>query len=136
MAQGQRSTRWYALVRPVQRVMVNPVARRVGRLLASQALVETVGRKSGLPRHTPVGGRLIGSTFWLVSEFGYQSQYVRNIVANPRVRLRIGDQWRTGVATLLDEDDARDRLAHLPRINSLLVRLVGNELLTVRIDLD
>lgn len=136
MAGQERRTTWYSLVRPVQRIVVNPIAKRVGRLLASQALLETIGRKSGLPRHTPVGGRRDGSTFWMVSEFGYQSQYVRNIAANPRVRLRLDDQWRTGVATLLDEDDARDRLTHLPRANSLLVRLVGNELLTVRIDLD
>lgn len=48
-----------------------------------QTLLETTGRVSGLPRTTPVGGRRAGDAFWLVSEFGERSQYVRNIKANP-----------------------------------------------------
>jgi hypothetical protein len=34
------------------------------------ALLETVGRGSGLPRQTPVGDGLIGDTFWIVAEHG------------------------------------------------------------------
>jgi hypothetical protein len=31
------------------------------------AMLETTGRRTGLPRHTPVGNGLAGDTFWLVA---------------------------------------------------------------------
>lgn len=101
-----------------------------------QTLLETTGRVSGLPRTTPVGGRRAGDAFWLVSEFGERSQYVRNIKADPRVRVRIRGRWHTGTAHLMPEDDPVARLRTLPRLNSAAVRAVGAELLTVRVDLD
>jgi deazaflavin-dependent oxidoreductase (nitroreductase family) len=110
----------------------NPVLRR----LPLQTVLETTGRVSGLPRTTPVGGRRIGDSFWLVSEFGERSQYVRNILADPRVRVRIRGRWHTGTARLLPDDDPVARLRTLPRFNSAAVRLIGTGLLTVRIDLD
>ncbi|TGD85722.1 nitroreductase family deazaflavin-dependent oxidoreductase [Mycolicibacterium sp. CH28] len=91
------------------------------------------GRKSGQPRRTPIGGRLDGNQFWLVSKFGARSQHVRNIQANPQVRVRVGGRWHDGTATLLPDDDARARLATLPRMNSA-VRAMGDNLLTIRVD--
>ena len=41
-----------------------------------------------------------------------------------------------GHGPLLAEDDPRQRLERLPRLNGLLVRLFGTDLLTIRIDLD
>jgi deazaflavin-dependent oxidoreductase (nitroreductase family) len=87
-------------------------------------------------RHTPLGGRLVGNQFWLVSEFGENSDYVRNIKANPRVRLRLGGKWRSGTAHLLPDDDTKARLRELPQMNSFGVRSFGTNLLTVRVDLD
>lgn len=124
------------LVKKFQRHVVNPIFNRLGPYIPGMAVIETTGRRSGLPRHTPVGGRLEGSTFWLVSEYGRHSNYVRNIGANSKVRLRIKGVWRTGTATILDDDDPRARLKQLPRLNSILVRMVGTRLLTLRIDLD
>ncbi|WP_406632984.1 nitroreductase/quinone reductase family protein [Amycolatopsis sp. WGS_07] len=71
-----------------------------------------------------------------MSEFGERSQYVRNIQADPRVRLRLHGRWLRGVAHLLPEDDARARLKSLPRLNSTAVQAFGTDLLTIRIDLD
>ncbi|OHT81341.1 nitroreductase family deazaflavin-dependent oxidoreductase [Mycobacteroides saopaulense] len=119
------------VVHNAQRYLVNPVGRRL-----PVVMLETTGRKSGQPRHTAIGGRLVGNQFWLVSEHGGHSDYVRNIQANPAVRLRIGDRWRSGTAHLLPDDDARARLQQLPRGNSAVVRAVGTDLLTVRVDLD
>ena len=116
----------------VQRRLANPLMRSV----PTQTLLETTGRKSGEPRRTPIGGRLDGTTFWLVSEFGERSQYVSNIVAHPQVRVRVGGRWHSGTAHLLPEDDASARLAALPRMNSAAVRAMGDNLLTIRIDLD
>ncbi|AXE78837.1 nitroreductase/quinone reductase family protein [Streptomyces atratus] len=121
----------FRAVTSFQRHVVNPLARQS----RSQTLLETTGRTSGLPRRTPVGGSRVGQEFWLVSEYGEKSQYVRNIQADPRVRVRIKGQWHTGTAHPLPEDDARARLKRLPRYNSAVVRALGTNLLTVRVDL-
>jgi deazaflavin-dependent oxidoreductase (nitroreductase family) len=122
----------FRAVTSFQRRIGNPVIKR----LPGQVLLETTGRKSGLPRRTPVGGRRTGDEFWLVSEYGEKAQYVLNIQADPRVRVRIGGRWHPGTAHLLPEDDPRERLRTLPRLNSAAVRAVGTNLLTVRVDLD
>jgi hypothetical protein len=67
---------------------------------------------------------------------GERSQYIRNIRAEGRVRLRLHGRWHTGTAHPLPEDDARARLRELPRYNSAVVRASGTDLLTVRVDLD
>ena len=120
------------LTNKLQKWVANPVMRS----LPFQTLLETTGRKSGQPRRTPLGGRLVGNQFWLVSEFGDRSQYIRNINANPRVRLRLRGRWRSGTAHLMPDDDPRERLRSLPALNSFGVRTAGTNLLTVRIDLD
>ncbi|MFF3347445.1 nitroreductase/quinone reductase family protein [Streptomyces sp. NPDC002779] len=122
--------RKYRTARAFQR-RLNAVMRR----LPQHTLLETTGRTSGLPRRTPVGGRRIGDSFWLVSEFGERSQYVRNILADPKVRVRIHGRWHEGTAHLMPEDDPVARLRTLPRLNSAAVRLIGAQLLTVRVDL-
>ncbi|MEV5181538.1 nitroreductase/quinone reductase family protein [Streptomyces werraensis] len=124
--------RKYRVATALQRRVGNPLLRR----MPFQTLLETTGRESGLPRTTPVGGRRAGDTFWLVSEFGERSQYVRNIKADPRVRVRIRGRWHTGTAHLMPDDDPVARLRSLPRLNSAAVRAIGAELLTVRVDLD
>jgi deazaflavin-dependent oxidoreductase (nitroreductase family) len=119
------------IIHTAQRLVVNPLGRRL-----PLTQLETIGRKSGQPRRTAIGGRVIGKQFWMVSEHGGHSHYVLNIEANPAVRVRIGDQWRSGTARLMPEDDAKERLRSLPGFNSALVRLMGSELLTIRVDLD
>jgi hypothetical protein len=61
---------------------------------------------------------------------------VRNIEADPRVRVFVRGRWHSGTAVLLPEDDPLERQRSLPRLNALAVRLVGTDLLTIRIDLD
>ncbi|MFE7212403.1 nitroreductase/quinone reductase family protein [Streptomyces sp. NPDC001698] len=119
------------VVTTFQRRVANPVLRR----LPLQTVLETTGRASGLPRRTPVGGRRVGDSFWLVSEFGERSQYVRNIRADPEVRVRIRGRWYEGTAYPLPGDDPVARLRGLPRLNSTAVRALGTDLLTVRVDL-
>lgn len=114
-----------------QRHVVNRLARRSSRL----TMLETTGRKSGLARSTAIGGRREGDTFWLVSEHGYRSDYVRNIQADPSVRLRLHGVWRNGNAVPLPDDDTDARLARLGGLNSVGVRAAGTDRLTIRIDL-
>jgi deazaflavin-dependent oxidoreductase (nitroreductase family) len=115
----------------VQRRVANPLMR----LMPFQTLLETTGRKSGEPRRTPVGGSRVGDQFWFVSEFGEKSQYVKNIKANPNVRVRLNGRWHKGVAHLVPDDDPRERLKSLPQFNSFGVRTFGTSLLTIRVDL-
>lgn len=124
------------LVTLIQRFLANPINRRLARWLPGQALVETTGRRTGLPRVIPVGGRLDGDSFWIVSEYGRRAAWVRNLETTPSVRVQLRGRWREGTAHLLDHDDPRARLRKLPFYNSFMVRLVGTNLLTIRIDLD
>jgi deazaflavin-dependent oxidoreductase (nitroreductase family) len=119
------------LVHGMQRLLVNPIGRQL-----PVTMLETTGRKSGQPRHTAVGGKVVDNQFWMVSEHGDHSDYVHNIKANPAVRLRINGQWRSGTAHLLPDDDSLQRLRNLPRLNSGVVRVMATDLLTVRVDLD
>lgn len=119
------------VVHRVQRLVVNPLGRQL-----PVTMLETVGRKSGQPRRTAVGGRMVDNQFWMVSEHGEHSDYVYNIKANPAVRVRVDGQWRNGTAHLLPDDDPRQRLQNLPRLNSMVVKLMGADLLTIRVDLD
>ena len=115
-----------------QKRVANPLMRRN----PFQTLLETTGRKSGEPRRTPLGGKLIDHQFWFVSEFGEQSQYIRNIQADPRVRVRLRGKWHSGTAHLVPDDDSQARLRELPQFNSFGVRTFGTNLLTVRVDFD
>jgi deazaflavin-dependent oxidoreductase (nitroreductase family) len=111
------------------------VANPLMKLLPFQTLLETIGRKSGEPRRTPLGGSRVGDQFWFVSEFGDKSQYVKNIQANPAVRVRLKGKWHKGVAHLVPDDDPQARLKSLPQFNSFGVRTFGTNLLTIRVDL-
>ncbi len=129
--------------------MVNRINRamlRSGRLGETYAVLETVGRRSGLPRQIPVANGLRGDTFWLISAHGRHAHYVHNLMANPQVRIglvrggKLG--WRTGTAHLLDGDDtlarqrelAKGRLGY--RLDAVLLRATATDLTTIRIDLD
>lgn len=116
----------------LQKRVANPIAK----LSPFQTLLETTGRKSGQPRRTALGGERVGNEFWFVSEFGTGSQYIKNIQADPRVRVRLHNKWHTGTAHLLPDDDAAARLGSLPALNSFGVKTFGTNLLTVRVDLD
>jgi deazaflavin-dependent oxidoreductase (nitroreductase family) len=113
------------------------MALRWGVPLRAFALLETVGRRSGLPRHTPVGNGLSGDTFWLIAAHGSQPDYVRNLRANPAVRVKVGGRWHTGTAVPLPGDDTEARSRTLPyRWDAAIGRLMASEPLTIRIDLD
>jgi deazaflavin-dependent oxidoreductase (nitroreductase family) len=119
--------------------LVNPVVKRLAEkgLAPGVALLETTGRKTGEPRRTPVGDGLRGEHFWIVTEHGYAAAYVRNIQADPRVRVNVRGRWRAGTAHILPDEDPRKRLRELRRpVNDAVVRALGTQQLVIRIDLD
>ena len=125
--------------------VVNPVVRglfRLGLPAPGTAILETTGRKSGRPRRNPVTNGLDDGVFWIVAEHGRRAGYVRNIEANPHVRLRIGRRWRRGTARLVPDDDPRERLRQIAsrrpvtRFHTATVRFMHTDLLTIRVDLN
>lgn len=126
-----------AIVRFFQKKVVNPrVVRTAGDLGNRYALLETIGRTSGVARQNPVGNGLIGGEFWIVAEHGEQAQYVKNIRANSLVRVRVDGAWRPGLAVILPDDDPLQRQRTLDPKTAREVRMLGTDLLTIRIDLD
>lgn len=123
----------------VNKYAVNPIVKAgaaVG-IPPTVAILETTGRRSGKRRRVPVGNGLQGDTFWLVAEHGRRAGYVRNIEADPHVRVKVERRWRSGTAHLLPDDDPLERTRQIGlRLNGAVVRAVGTDLLTIRIDLD
>jgi deazaflavin-dependent oxidoreductase (nitroreductase family) len=120
--------------------LLNPLVRRLlewGVFPPTHALLETKGRRSGLPRRVPLGNGLRDGQFWILTEHGRAADYVKNIEKDPRVRVKVGRRWRPGTAHILADDDPRERARMLGRpMNDAMVRLVGTEHLTIRVDLD
>jgi deazaflavin-dependent oxidoreductase (nitroreductase family) len=115
---------------------MNPLYLPLAGLAPGWAVIETVGRRSGKARLTPVGGRLSTDSYWLVAIDGRQAQYVRNIESNPSVRVRVHGSWRAGTAVFVSDDNPRRRLWRLNPVNSLFLWTYGGlDPLTIRIDL-
>jgi deazaflavin-dependent oxidoreductase (nitroreductase family) len=129
-----------AAMRFVTNRLLNPAVRPLldrGLWPRTQALLETTGRNTGRPRRTPVGNGLRGDAFWIVTEHGYAADYVKNIQHDPHVRVNVGGRWYSGTARLLPDDDPEARLRWLRRpVNDLLLRAVGTQQLSIRVDLD
>jgi deazaflavin-dependent oxidoreductase (nitroreductase family) len=135
-------------VRLLQKYVINPPVRlllTLGVLPLGYVLLETTGRVSRRVRRTPVGNGLVGDTLWIVAEHGHFANYVRNIESNPLVRVKVRSGlrsvWREGLARILDDDDPHARQRFLSRwhplrvLNAAVVRVMGTDLVTVRIDL-
>jgi deazaflavin-dependent oxidoreductase (nitroreductase family) len=106
---GQRKRR---RVRFLQRYLLNPPIKLLvwAGLVPGHVLIETKGRRSGKRRRNVVGLHLDGDTGWIVAEHGRHAGYVRNLVADPDVRVRIGRRWRPANARVVDDDDPEARL--------------------------
>src|SRR5437588_4922820 len=98
----------HRVVHVIQKYLLNvPIKLLLALGLAPRgyALLETIGRKTGEPRRTPVGNGRVGNQFWIVAEHGRKAGYVRNIQTNPRFRLKLCKglraRWYNGTAHVL-----------------------------------
>jgi deazaflavin-dependent oxidoreductase (nitroreductase family) len=131
--------------RRLEKSVFNPLFRaalRLGIAPHAFALLETTGRRSGRRRLTPVGNGFDGEVFWLVSEHGRGGDYVKNLIANPSVRVKAGRRWYRGTAVVIDDDDAHARRRRLDEANGVIGRADGvifrasaSVPVTIRIDL-
>ena len=72
--QGLAATHPFAMkhriVHALQKYLLNPPIKLLFALSigpAGYALLETIGRKTGKPRRTPVGNRRVGAQFWIAA---------------------------------------------------------------------
>jgi deazaflavin-dependent oxidoreductase (nitroreductase family) len=131
--------------RRLEKSVFNPwlrAALRLGIARRAFALLETTGRRSGQRRLTPVGNGFDGEVFWLVSEHGRGGDYVKNLIANPNVGVKVGRRWYRGTAVVIDDDDAHARRRRLDQANGVVGRADGiifrasaSVPVTIRIDL-
>ena len=124
-------------LRKVQRYLVNLPAKAAvwTGLVPGFVIVETIGRKTGEVRHNVVGMHMEGDTGWVIAEFGRHAGYVRNLEANPDVRVRVKGHWRSARAHIRDDDDPQARLdAFHRRSHEAAVRQFGTDLLTIRFE--
>jgi deazaflavin-dependent oxidoreductase (nitroreductase family) len=113
----------------------NPLARRLAGIAPWWVLLETVGRRSGRRRQTPLAsGPFDGQTAWLICVHGEHATFARNIAANPRVRLRRRGRWYEGKAELLPLDPPT--LRRFSRYARLGARAVGIEPKLIRVAMD
>jgi deazaflavin-dependent oxidoreductase (nitroreductase family) len=114
--------------------LFNPIARRVlrvGPLLGPNALITVRGRKSGVPRTTPIALVEIGGKRWVIGTFG-DTNWVRNLRVAREATLTVGRNREKVVADELDVEDRtrffRDVIGpyvRRMRIGGLLLSILG-----------
>lgn len=81
--------------------IINPPNRLLAGIAPWWVVIETVGRRTGKRRRTPLArGPFDGDTTWLISVHGTHASWVKNLEESPRVRLRVNRRWRTGTASV------------------------------------
>ncbi|MBJ8345461.1 nitroreductase family deazaflavin-dependent oxidoreductase [Antrihabitans sp. YC2-6] len=117
--------RKFKFERAVGRYVANPAVRALDRIGIQTSLateLETIGRKTGQARRVPVAASFDAAGAWVISQHGTRSGWGINIGANPQVRIRQGDRWRTGTAVFQHDDDVVAR-AQTFSSNPILGRL-------------
>jgi deazaflavin-dependent oxidoreductase (nitroreductase family) len=103
-------------------------------------LLTTIGRKSGLPRITPVQFEEIDGVFYIASARGTQADWYKNILACPRVEVRVQDRhFRSTAEAVTDPARIADFFEIRMRKNlfiGILMRLEGLPLICRRSDLE
>jgi deazaflavin-dependent oxidoreductase (nitroreductase family) len=73
----------------------------------------TTGRRSGLPRTIEIWFALEGDVLYMLSGGGDRSDWVKNVQAEPRVRVRLGSRTRSGRARIVRDADEDGRARRL-----------------------
>jgi hypothetical protein len=66
----------HRIVHALQKYVLNPPIKllfALGMVSPGYALLETIGRKTGKARRTPVGNARIGNQFWIVGRARHES---------------------------------------------------------------
>ena len=103
------------------------MAPLLGRLVL---LLTTTGRKSGLPRVTPLQYEEIDGAIYVASALGAKADWFRNLLANPCVKVRIGSNEFDALAEPVTDpcriaDFLELRLARHPKMVGAILKSVG-----------
>lgn len=80
-----------------------------------QCLLTTRGRRSGLPRPTPLGYLVMDGAAWVMAGYGPRTQWYRNVLEDPSVELRL--PGRPAVEAVAEEVcDAATRTRVMPAL--------------------
>ncbi|OCB14399.1 nitroreductase [Mycolicibacterium porcinum] len=123
--------------RALGRYLLNPTISVLGRMGLRTALaseLETTGRKTGQVRRVPVSAQFDATGAWVICQHGTRSGWGSNIAANPNVRLRQGNRWRTGIAQFRPDDDVVARGRKFGAIGARVVKALETTPVSVRID--
>ena len=126
----QNSRDYWSRMKPAQKlhrflyaVGLGPV---VGRIIL---LLTTTGRKSGLPRTTPLQYECIDGNYCLGAARGLQADWVRNIQADPHVSVRVKNLRIVGQAEVITDtariaDFLQVRLQRHPRMVGMMMERI------------
>lgn len=123
--------------RAIGRYVMNPLVKVLTRLGVHTALateLETTGRRTGRARQVPVSAQFDADGAWVICQHGTRSGWGSNITANPNVRIRQGNRWRTGVATFRPDDDVVARGRKFGRLGGSVARALETAPVSVRIE--
>ena len=103
------------------------LGRLVGRLVL---LLTTTGRKTGLPRVTPLQYEEIDGAYYLGSSRGQKADWFRNILANPHVEVRVKSRRFRGIAETVTDplriaDFLELRLKRHPKMIGMIFQSEG-----------
>ena len=86
---------------------------------------------------------MLGPSFWVVAAHGADSAYVKNLMAEPAVRVKVRRSWFSGRATVVPDDDPLARHHQIVaangwvgRVDSVFFRATATTPVSVRVDLD
>jgi deazaflavin-dependent oxidoreductase (nitroreductase family) len=104
-------------------------------------LLTTRGRKSGLPRTTPLQYETMDGVIYVASATGQRADWFRNILANPEVEVQVRNRKFRGKAeTVTDPARIADFLAlrrqRHPRMVGAMMRAVGLSARPTRVELE
>ncbi len=114
---------------------INPLTRPLAGYVPWWVLLETTGRRTGTRRRSPLAsGPLRGSELSLLSVYGDSSAFVRNIRANPRVRVKRRGRWIDGRADVVAASP--EALAQLGLYARHVLIRIGSDPKVVRLTID
>ena len=88
-------------------------------------LLTTTGRKSGVPRTTPLQYEEVGGDYWIASARGVEADWFKNVLAVPGVRVQIRDGAFDAVAEpVTDPVRIADFIELRLRRHPIMIRLI------------
>ena len=114
---------------------LNPLTRPIAGYAPWWVLVETTGRLTGKQRRTPLANApLKSSEISVLSVYGDSAAFVKNIRANPRVRLKRRGRWFDGTAEVVEASP--ETVAQLGMYARRVLVRMGSDPKVVRVTVD